>query len=163
MSPPRADRSALPADATVVVVGAGLAAHSAATALRTAGHAGPVVLLGAEAHLPYDRPPLSKQVLLADDVADGLAATTLPALPDDVEVRRGVRATGLRPGTVETDAGDVGYDALVVATGAAPLRLPGDGRPAHGAHPRGRARTCASGWCRAAGWSSWERAGSGPR
>ena len=101
----------------VVVVGAGLAGARSVQELRAQGHTGEVVLLGAEPHLPYDRPPLSKDLLLGtadDSTLDGEL---------DADVRLGVRATGLRPGVVETTGGDVGYDALVLATGAAPRGL----------------------------------------
>ena len=101
----------------VVVVGAGLAGARSVQELRAQGHTGEVLLLGAEQHLPYDRPPLSKDLLLGtadDSTLDGEL---------DVDVRLGVRATGLRPGTVETTGGDVGYDGLVLATGATPRGL----------------------------------------
>ncbi|MGH3096292.1 MAG: NAD(P)/FAD-dependent oxidoreductase [Streptosporangiales bacterium] len=106
-----------------VIVGAGLAGHSTAVALRGRGFTGRITLLGAEPHAPYDRPPLSKQ-LLRGEVDD----TTLPADPAalDLDCRFGVRATGLSDGAVVTDAGEVAYDAVVLATGAAPVRLPGD-------------------------------------
>ena len=101
----------------VVVVGAGLAGARSVQELRAQGHTGEVVLLGAEPHLPYDRPPLSKGLLLgtADD-------STLEG-ELDADVRLGVRATGLRSGAVETTGGDVAYDGLVLATGAVPRRL----------------------------------------
>jgi NADPH-dependent 2,4-dienoyl-CoA reductase/sulfur reductase-like enzyme len=99
----------------IVVVGGGLAG-----ARSVQGFSGEVVLLSAERHLPYDRPPLSKQVLLrsADD-----SPLDVPWSELDVELRLGTRATGLRPGVVETDEGEVPYDGLVLATGARP-RLP---------------------------------------
>ncbi|MCM3923954.1 FAD-dependent oxidoreductase [Frankia sp. AiPs1] len=106
----------------IVIVGAGLAGGRAAVELRAQGFAGSIVLLGAEEHPPYDRPPLSKGVL-SGRVED----TTLPFDLGGVEVQLGRRATGLRPGAVETDAGPVAYDGLVLATGAAPVTLPGDG------------------------------------
>lgn len=108
----------------VVVVGAGLAGLQAVTALRAQGYAGELVLLGQERHPPYDRPPLTKG-FLSDDVDD----STLPFDHAElkVDVRYGVRATGLRPGVVETDAHDQTYDGLVIATGAEPVRLPGTG------------------------------------
>jgi 3-phenylpropionate/trans-cinnamate dioxygenase ferredoxin reductase component len=108
----------------VVVVGAGLAGLHAVTALRGQGYAGELVLLGAEPHPPYDRPPLSKAVLLGD--ADD---TTLPFDPTalKVDLRLGTAATGLREGVLDTDAGDLAYDGLLIATGAEPVRLPGDG------------------------------------
>ncbi|CAO5187874.1 3-phenylpropionate/trans-cinnamate dioxygenase ferredoxin reductase component [Frankia sp. AiPs1] len=106
----------------IVIVGAGMAGGRAAVELRRRGFEGDVVLVGAEAHLPYDRPPLSKAVLTgrSDD-------TTLPLALDGVEVITGRRATGLRPGTIETDAGPLAYDGLVLATGSDPIPLPGDG------------------------------------
>ncbi|MFI9326312.1 NAD(P)/FAD-dependent oxidoreductase [Kitasatospora sp. NPDC052868] len=106
----------------VVVVGAGLAGAQCAAGLRRGGWQGRITLVGEEAHAPYDRPPLSKEVLLGK--AD---ATTLDIdLPHlGVELLTGRRATGLTPGTLHTDGGDLPYDALVIATGAAPRALPG--------------------------------------
>ena len=103
----------------VVIVGAGLAGARAVQELRAQGHTGEVVLLGAEQHRPYDRPPLSKELLhgASDD-------STLEG-ELDADVRLGVRATGLRPGTVETGAGDLAYDGLVLATGSVPRGLGG--------------------------------------
>jgi 3-phenylpropionate/trans-cinnamate dioxygenase ferredoxin reductase subunit len=107
----------------VVVVGAGLAGVRAAAELRERGYRGEVVLLGAEAEAPYDRPPLSKAVLAGGEPeplnADWYAG---------VDLRLGVRATALRPGEVDTTAGAFGYDGLVLACGAEPLTLPGTGR-----------------------------------
>jgi 3-phenylpropionate/trans-cinnamate dioxygenase ferredoxin reductase subunit len=106
----------------VVVVGAGLAGHGTVTALRQQGYAGRLTLVGAEVHPPYDRPPLSKAVLLgeADDTTLAVDWQTL-----DVELVLGTHATGLREGAVETDRGTLAADATVLATGARPLRLPG--------------------------------------
>ncbi|WP_462188953.1 MULTISPECIES: NAD(P)/FAD-dependent oxidoreductase [unclassified Frankia] len=106
----------------IVVVGAGMAGGRAAAEVRARGFAGEVILLGAEPHRPYDRPPLSKAVL-----SGRIDDTTLPFDLDGVEVCLGRRATGLRPGTVETDTGPLDYDGLVLATGAEPVTLPGDG------------------------------------
>jgi NADPH-dependent 2,4-dienoyl-CoA reductase/sulfur reductase-like enzyme len=109
---------------SVVVVGGGLAGLQTLVALRERGHAGPLTLVGAEDRPPYDRPPLSKTVLrgAADDSA---LPTDWAAL--DVDLRLGHRATGLRPGRLETDSGPVPFDRLVLATGSEPVRLPGDG------------------------------------
>jgi 3-phenylpropionate/trans-cinnamate dioxygenase ferredoxin reductase component len=106
----------------IVVVGAGLAGGRSVAELRTQGFTGRITLVGAEPHRPYDRPPLSKAVLAGrtDD-------TTLPLDLDGVEVLLGRRAVGLRPGELETDAGPVPFDGLVLATGAAPVTLPGAG------------------------------------
>ncbi|MQA80892.1 MAG: NAD(P)/FAD-dependent oxidoreductase [Streptosporangiales bacterium] len=107
-----------------VVAGAGLAGLNTVMALRTRGYEGRLTLLGAEPHPPYDRPPLSKQLL------DGRVDD--PTLPADwaglgVDCRWETAATGLRDGAVDTAAGPVPCDAAVIATGAAPVRLPGDG------------------------------------
>lgn len=104
----------------VVVVGAGLAGARSVQELRAQGFAGEVVLLGAEPHLPYDRPPLSKQVLLGKADASPL---DVPWPDLDVDLRLSTTATGLRPGRVQTSAGEVPYDGLVLATGAR-ARLP---------------------------------------
>ncbi|MFR9795541.1 NAD(P)/FAD-dependent oxidoreductase [Streptomyces sp. MS06] len=113
----------------MVVVGAGMAGVQTAVALREHGFTGSVTLVGAEPHQPYDRPPLSKAVLLgtaehsAFDVDfDGLG----------IGLELGREVLGLRPGDHELDtaAGPVPYDVLVLATGAEPIRLPGtDGVP----------------------------------
>ncbi len=108
----------------VVVVGAGMAGVQTAVALREQGWTGPVTLLGAEPHQPYDRPPLSKAVLLgkAEDSAFDVDFEEL-----GIELRLGVEVTGLRAADreVDTEAGPVPYEFLVLATGALPLTLPG--------------------------------------
>src|SRR3954464_7675 len=110
----------------VVVVGGGLAAARSCEQLREQGHAGRITLVSGETHLPYDRPPLSKDVLVGE-----LDETTLridySAL--DISMRSGVRATGLRPTerVLLTDAGEIPYDGAILATGADPIRMPGDG------------------------------------
>ena len=108
----------------VVVVGAGMAGVQTAVALREQGFTGTVTLIGAEPHQPYDRPPLSKAVLLG--TADG-AALDVDFAALDIELRLGLEALGVRAADHELDtaAGPVPYDVLVVATGAEPIRLPG--------------------------------------
>ncbi|MGV9375038.1 NAD(P)/FAD-dependent oxidoreductase [Nonomuraea sp. NPDC003707] len=111
----------------VVVVGAGLAGVRTVEALRAQGFGGRITLVGEERHRPYDRPPLSKAVLFGD--ADtSYVDTDLASL--DVVFQPGVSAKALREGVVETTEGELGYDGLVIATGAEPIRLPGDG-PQH--------------------------------
>lgn len=112
--------------ARIVVVGAGLAAARACAALRRNGYEGELVLLGAELHAPYDRPPLSKAVLTGKRDSTALPFDT-DALA--VRLRTGTTATGLDPESriVRTTAGDEPFDGLVIATGAAPVRLPGSG------------------------------------
>jgi NADPH-dependent 2,4-dienoyl-CoA reductase/sulfur reductase-like enzyme len=110
----------------IVIAGGGLAAARACEQLRAKGFDGTITLVGAERHPPYDRPPLTKAALLED------RDTTLRADFEQlaVDLRLGVRATGLDADrrVVHTTGGPVGYDALVVATGARPVRLPGSGR-----------------------------------
>jgi NADPH-dependent 2,4-dienoyl-CoA reductase/sulfur reductase-like enzyme len=108
----------------VVVVGAGMAGVQTAVALREQGFKGTVTLIGAEPHQPYDRPPLSKAVLLG--TAEGSAFDVdFEAL--GIELHLGREALGLRPADHELDTaqGPVAYDVLVLATGAEPIRLPG--------------------------------------
>jgi NADPH-dependent 2,4-dienoyl-CoA reductase/sulfur reductase-like enzyme len=114
----------------VVVVGVSAAGLSAAEALRNKGYDGGLTLVGDERHLPYDRPPLSKQVLsgvwepervrLRDEQAIGKLGADLLLGRTAV----GLDAVGRQ---VLLDGDDrVGFDALVIATGVAPRRLPGD-------------------------------------
>jgi NADPH-dependent 2,4-dienoyl-CoA reductase/sulfur reductase-like enzyme len=113
---------------TLVVVGASLAGLRAVEAARKTGYAGQITLIGAEEHLPYNRPPLSKEFLAADAPAD-LAFRPETALRGElgVDLRLGRRAVGLdtRARVVHLSDGDVPYSALVVATGAEARPLPG--------------------------------------
>ncbi|WEO97944.1 FAD-dependent oxidoreductase [Streptomyces sp. FXJ1.172] len=108
----------------VVVVGAGMAGVQTAVALREQGFNGTITVIGAEPHQPYDRPPLSKAVLLgkAEDSAFEVDFESL-----GVELRLGCEVLGLRPAEheLDTEAGPVAYDVLVLATGAEPVLLPG--------------------------------------
>ncbi|MFH8515964.1 NAD(P)/FAD-dependent oxidoreductase [Streptomyces gelaticus] len=108
----------------VVIVGAGMAGVQTAVALREQGFAGPVALIGAEPHQPYDRPPLSKAVLLgkAEDSAFDIDFEAL-----EIDLQLGREVTGVRPAAHELDtpSGPVPYDVLVIATGAEPVVLPG--------------------------------------
>jgi 3-phenylpropionate/trans-cinnamate dioxygenase ferredoxin reductase component len=117
----------------VVVVGGGLAGASAVEELRDRGFDGDVVLLGAEAHLPYDRPPLSKDVLLGKKDADATTLHDAQWYADRaVDVRAGTPARSVDLGrrVVGTDGGEVSYDRLLLATGSAPRPLEvGDGTP----------------------------------
>ncbi|MFH8564505.1 NAD(P)/FAD-dependent oxidoreductase [Streptomyces sp. NPDC017988] len=108
----------------VVIVGAGMAGVQTAVALRERGFAGPVTVIGAEPHQPYDRPPLSKAVLLGK--AEG-SAFDIDFEALGIGLRLGREVTGVRPADHELDTaeGPVAYDVLVLATGAEPIRLPG--------------------------------------
>jgi 3-phenylpropionate/trans-cinnamate dioxygenase ferredoxin reductase subunit len=109
----------------VVVAGAGLAGLRTVEELRAGGYDGEVALIGAEPQPPYDRPPLSKQ-LMAGVVDDTTLRDELESL--GAHVRLGETATGLGERVVRTDRGEYGFDALVVATGSLPVLLPGGGR-----------------------------------
>jgi 3-phenylpropionate/trans-cinnamate dioxygenase ferredoxin reductase component len=108
----------------VVIAGAGLAGLRTLEELRARGYAGAVTMIGAEARPPYDRPPLSKGVL-AGEADDSTLREDLSALGADV--RLGEPATSLADGVLRTGRGEYPYDRLVLATGAAPVPLPGPG------------------------------------
>ncbi|MET9819087.1 FAD-dependent oxidoreductase [Streptomyces sp. NPDC006355] len=113
----------------IVIVGASAGGLATAEALRRMGYEGAITLIGGETHLPYDRPPLSKQILTGEWQPDRLPLRR----SEDIEamgldLRLGVAATGLdTAGRTVTlaDGTPVPYDALVVATGVRPRQLPG--------------------------------------
>jgi len=110
----------------VVVVGASLAGLRAAEAVREQGHDGELVVVGAEAHPPYTRPPLSKQLLAGSMEREKV---DLRWGEVDAEWRLGVVAASLDPDArrVVLEGGEaLAYDGLVVATGARPRPWPGD-------------------------------------
>lgn len=116
----------------IVIVGASLAGLRAVHALRGEGFTGELTLVGAERHLPYNRPPLSKSVLTGDD------DVTLPG-SDQLDARwlAGRRASGLDPAArrITLDDGtDLSYDGLIIATGARPRLLPSDQMSFPGVH-----------------------------
>jgi 3-phenylpropionate/trans-cinnamate dioxygenase ferredoxin reductase component len=97
-------------------------------ASRQAGFTGEIVVVGAEPHPPYERPPLSKQLVDVDDV-ESVLSPIVPAdqlRSDQVELRLGVRAQAIDPsaGTVLLDNGEtLPADSVLLATGARPRRL----------------------------------------
>jgi NADPH-dependent 2,4-dienoyl-CoA reductase/sulfur reductase-like enzyme len=114
---------------TIVVVGASLAGLRAAETLRREGYDGRLLLVGAESHLPYDRPPLSKELLAGEWQPDQIALRKQPYDDLDLDLHLGRRATRLdvTNQVVELDDGaeTLEFDGLVVATGARPRMLPG--------------------------------------
>ncbi len=111
-----------------VMIGASAAGVSAAMASRRAGFTGQIVVVGAEPHPPYERPPLSKRLVDVDDVESVLR----PIVPADqlrsnqVELRLGRRAQAIDPsaGTVLLDDDEIlPADGVLLATGASPRRL----------------------------------------
>jgi len=115
---------------THVIVGGGLAGAKAAQALREEGFDGRIVLFAAEPHRPYERPPLSKGYLLGSDELDSVYVHPESWYAEhDVDLRTGVRVTAIDPAgrAVTADGQALGYDKLLLATGALPRRLDLDG------------------------------------
>ena len=112
----------------IVVVGASLAGMRAAETLRAAGFSGTLTMVGDEAGAPYDRPPLSKQILTGEWDAERIALAAGSKEELDLTWERGVAAAVLdlegRTVTV-ADGRTVPYDGLVLATGASPRKIPG--------------------------------------
>ena len=112
---------------TFVVVGAGLAGGKSVEQLRELGFTGRLVLIGAEQHLPYERPPLSKDYLkTGENLADAFVHDEQWYAAHDVEVRLGTTVVGLDANAHEVAlAGGetLAYDRLLLATGSSPRRL----------------------------------------
>ena len=115
----------------VVVVGASAAGLAAVETLRREGYDGMLTLVGEEPHAPYDRPPLSKQILAGQWEHERLTLRTPEELSRlDLDLRLGATASGLDLAgrrVLLAGGGDLPYDALIVATGVRPRRLPGQG------------------------------------
>lgn len=112
----------------MVIVGGGLAAARLAEQLRKSEFAGPVTIVSDEAHLPYDRPPLSKDVLHAGKTLQDVALRPAEFYTDnDITLRLGSSARSLdtvaRTLTL-ADGGELSYDDVVIATGLVPKRIP---------------------------------------
>jgi 3-phenylpropionate/trans-cinnamate dioxygenase ferredoxin reductase subunit len=118
-------------EGALVIVGASLAGAKAAEAARASGWAGPIRLLGAEPHLPYERPPLSKAVLIGRDSPD--TARVHPGgfyVTNEIDLLLDATVTGLdlAARSVELEGGRrIPYARLVLATGSTPRRLRGPG------------------------------------
>ncbi|MGZ4583448.1 MAG: NAD(P)/FAD-dependent oxidoreductase [Mycobacterium sp.] len=110
----------------IVIVGGGLAAARTAEQLRRSGYSGRVTIVSDEVHLPYDRPPLSKEVL-RKEVDDVFLKPREWYDEKNITLRLGSAATGLDT-TAQTvtlaDGAVLGYDELVIATGLVPRRIP---------------------------------------
>ncbi|MCW2805184.1 MAG: ferredoxin reductase [Propionibacteriaceae bacterium] len=109
----------------IIIVGASLGGASAALALREQGYDGELLVIGTEAHLPYERPPLSKAVMLGERDEPDWVAERKTYSDQDIAVMPGTTVTRIRPGDrmVEAAGVDHPYDALLLATGASPRRL----------------------------------------
>ncbi|TCB51895.1 FAD-dependent oxidoreductase [Acinetobacter sp. ANC 4779] len=112
---------------TIVIVGAGQAGASAILELRANKYEGKIILVGDETHLPYERPPLSKDVILKpeDTKIEILSAQKLADLNVDHIVGNGAVKINAEAHSIELQNGDVlAYDKLLLATGGAARRLP---------------------------------------
>jgi 3-phenylpropionate/trans-cinnamate dioxygenase ferredoxin reductase subunit len=115
----------MPVPRSIVIAGGGLAATRTVEEARRLGLDSRIIVVCAEPHAPYDRPPLSKQVLRGERQETPLREDWTGL---DVELRLGRRAVALHPGDrtlLLDDGGTLDYDALVIATGARPRTLPG--------------------------------------
>ncbi len=108
------------------MVGAGLAGLRTITELRERGCTGQITLIGAETWPPYDRPPLSKKLLIEDQAIDPSLQADFGSL--DVDFRPAEAATGMDAAAVSTSRDKYPFDHLVLAAGAFPVALPGPGR-----------------------------------
>ncbi|MDI9897377.1 FAD-dependent oxidoreductase [Rhodococcus sp. IEGM 1381] len=122
---PNSAVSAVPPGGRIVVVGASLAGLRAAEGLRAEGYTGEVVVIGDEAADPYDRPPLSKEVLTGVMTADDVLLMRDPELDVTWELGRPAIGLNTQRRVVEIEGGkEVGYDQVVLATGSRARTLP---------------------------------------
>ncbi|NYF98347.1 NAD(P)/FAD-dependent oxidoreductase [Janibacter cremeus] len=112
---------------TIAIIGAGLTGASAAAELREQGYEGDIVLVGAEPHAPYERPPLSKDILLGTGTAADAAVKDADWYEQQrIELITGSEVSDLDPAarTFVVDGRTISYDELLVATGATSRHLP---------------------------------------
>src|SRR4051812_26570471 len=128
----------MPDSQTHVIVGAALAGAKTAEALREEGFEGRIVLVGQEPELPYERPPLSKDYLRGESPREKARVHPDGFYEDgEIELRTGtaVDALDLTAGTATLSSGEtLGYDRLLLATGAEPRRLSLPGSELEGIH-----------------------------
>jgi 3-phenylpropionate/trans-cinnamate dioxygenase ferredoxin reductase component len=123
---------------TFVIVGSGLAGAKAAETLRAEGFGGRLLLIGEEAERPYDRPPLSKAYLRGETDRDSLYLHPEEFYAThDIELHPSTLARSIDPARHQLElasGGRIGYQRLLLATGAAPRRLPLPGADLDGVH-----------------------------
>lgn len=121
-----------------LIAGSGMAGRAAALTLRRVGWTGEIVLVGDDPEYPYDRPPLSKSVVIGTaDMNKVIKPAPEVYEQDGIDLRRGVTVTGADASakTAElSDGSTVAWDALVIATGCAPRQLPIPGLDLPGVH-----------------------------
>ncbi len=111
----------------VVVVGASTGGVTAAEALRQEGFDGEIILIGDERHPPYQRPPLSKQILLGEWEPEQAAIQTVAQGDEfniDVRTSCSAKSLNIAARVVRTSQGELPYDELIIATGSVPRRHP---------------------------------------
>ena len=122
----------------IVIIGAGHAAGQAAASLRQAKFEGSITIIGDEAHVPYQRPPLSKQYLAGTQVADKVYLRAEKFYADkDIQLMLDTRATQIDPGTktINLDNGEtIAYEKLLISTGSRPRKLSIEGSDLSGIH-----------------------------
>ena len=122
----------------VVIIGAGHAAGQAAASLRQAKYAGDITIVGDEAHIPYQRPPLSKAYLKGDQSADKVYLRAESFYADrDIAMKLSTRATAIdtTAKTVALSSDEtLHYDHLLISTGSRPRKLSIDGSDLPGIH-----------------------------
>jgi len=123
---------------TFVIVGAALAGAKAAEALRSEGFDGRIALIGAESERPYERPPLSKDLLRGESEVEGARVHEAGFYEEkDIELRTGVTVEAIDTAASEVAlAGGerLAYDRLLLTTGAEPRRVPVPGADLEGVH-----------------------------
>ena len=123
---------------TYLIVGAGQAGGRAAETLRAEGFAGRVVVVGAEAYVPYERPPLSKQLLKGEEGPERAFLHPPDYYPEkEIELRHGCRAEAIdaRARRVSLSDGEtLGYDKLLITTGSRVRKLDLPGAELPGIH-----------------------------
>jgi 3-phenylpropionate/trans-cinnamate dioxygenase ferredoxin reductase component len=123
-------------DASYVIVGASLGGAKAAETLRAEGFDGPLVMIGSENELPYERPPLSKAYLLGKAERDSIFVHPRGWYEDaNIDLRLGTTVTGIDRAAHQvavSDGSRVGYDKLLLTTGSSPRELPVPGRDLDG-------------------------------
>jgi 3-phenylpropionate/trans-cinnamate dioxygenase ferredoxin reductase subunit len=128
----------MPDDTSYVIVGASLAGAKAAETLRAEGFTGPIVLVGTEHELPYERPPLSKDYLLGKAERDSIFVHPAQWYADNnIDLRTGVTVTEIdraAHAVVLADGTRIGYGKLLLTTGSSPRRLTIEGADLSGVH-----------------------------
>ncbi len=128
----------MPDSGTIVIIGAGHAGGRAAETMRQAGFTGAITLIGEEAHVPYERPPLSKELLAGDEAVDKIFLNPLGFYDENgIELRLETHAQAIDRDNHNVrlaDGNSLAYDRLLICTGARVRRLRCRGADLAGIH-----------------------------